>query len=170
MSEHEAWVVVTNVRMERRAMQGLKDRGFMPFCPMRVVEFRVGPRRHRACRLSPGLPGYLLVERRGSWHGMIGVDGVRGVLAINWEPLIATPVEVERLRRQFSLEPVPIVEDAYKIGAHLRVTTGAFEGFDAVIERIGKAGRLVVLTSVMGQVSRIDLDRQHCEVLCRDAA
>ena len=170
MSECEAWVAVTNVRMERRVMQGLKDRGFKPFCPMRVVEFRVGPRRHRACRLSPGLPGYLLVERRGSWHGMIGVDGLRGVLAIDWEPLIAKPAEVERMRRQFSLEPVPIVEDAYKIGKHLRITTGPFEGFDAIIDRIGKSSRLGVLTNVMGHITRLELDRQHCEVLSRDAA
>lgn len=169
------FVAVSNTNCERRAQKGLEERGFEVWYPKRVVEFRVGPKRREACRLVPAYGNYLFV-RGSEWQRMYGVDGLKAILKWRsddeWFPVrVPETARTDReigladVRRAFSLTPVPIVEDIYRIGSKVFVVDGPFVTFEAVIQKLVGKDRLIVEADILGKRTPIRLSRAQCDVV-----
>ncbi len=164
-SHRDWWVAVTNTQREKRATQGLEDRGFGVWWPRRVMEFRSGRNRWPACRLIHAYPGYLFIRPTCgvTYHNAFGVDGVKAMIAVGEQPLRVPDEEVLRLMRIFAVADFPWVEDAIRVGNRVYVTAGPFEGLDAVVRRVAK-GHAVVELDVMGRATPVEIARNRLAV------
>lgn len=159
-----AWfIIVTNVRAERRAAQGLERKGLVSYLPLQE-RFVVRSRR-RVYSAQPLMPRYLFIGLKptDSFWALRSVDGVESVVRFDGEPvqvpvgIIAAFVERE-MAGEFDetrkREPVA----AFKSGQVVEVVQGPFSALVATVSRCKPGERVHVLLDLMGRKTSVQMD------------
>lgn len=112
------------------------------------------------------LPGYVLVEANlfGEIpHMLRNTPGVLGFLGGTDKPIPLRKKEVERMlgvdevSEETSVVQTPLVD--FLVGEAVKVTDGAFEGFDGVVEEVqAEKCKLVVSVKVFGRPTPLELN------------
>ena len=164
-----SWYVLhTKPKQEAVVNRQLEDRGLDVFFP--TLQFDRG--YSRGIRIEPFFPHYLFVNvdlEASEATGLRWMPGVRTIVHFDSQPAAVPESIVEDLRNR--LEPF---EDRglrkgewfFKPGQQLRVTDGPFKGMDAIFQKdVGAQGRVQVLMSVLGQLTRTELLADQLETV-----
>ncbi len=103
------------------------------------------------------LPGYVLVHmvmNDESWHAVRTITGVTGFVGPGSRPVPLT----ERELQKFYIESKPL-EIVFKVGDRINVVSGAFEGYNGVLQAISDDKKqLTVLVSTQRRDIQIMID------------
>lgn len=161
----QQWYVMhTNPKKEAFVNGQFHERGLETFFPYLQFDRGYG----RGIRIEPFFPNYLffradLVSQRA--YNLQFLPGVRGIVRFDGRPAVVPESMLNELRHR--LQPyeervLKKTEWLFKPGDKVLITTGPFEGFEAIFER-GKSGqdRAVVLLQLLGATPRTDIDVRH---------
>jgi transcriptional antiterminator RfaH len=147
---------------EHRVVRHLALRAIPTFLPQ-IESFR---RRGRgATRLEPLFPGYLFVQlpaldrHPGSWHAARWTPGVRRILGTEHTPVPMPAGAMDVI--QGRVEALGFVRPGarFTTGNRVRIQSGPLAGLEAIFDRpISRAGRVLVLLELLGQVRRAEVD------------
>lgn len=160
------WLVaVVNPNCERRATQGLDAAGFEVWWPVRLVQVRVGPKREKRDREFPAFPGYLFVRSARSWHGMLGVDGLKAVLCdpISFAPHRVSDAEIERVRTQLAPLAQSQAVVTMPLGSHVTIQEGPLAGVRGLLTAITRGGAAEVAVDLLGRSTALQIDYSKLE-------
>ena len=129
-----------------------------------VVEMKKGKKRTGTRSF---FPGYLLVHMEldeRTWHLVRHTPKVTGFVG-GKNPAAIPESEVENIKSQMvegRLKPKPKV--TFAEGENVRVTDGPFSNFNGLVESIkADKGKVVVLVSIFGRATPVELDFTHVE-------
>ena len=113
-------------------------------------------------------PGYVLVEMEvndRSWYVVRNTPGVTGFVGSATKPVPLQPEEVKRiLKSQGIAESEPKVHLSVEVGEQVRITSGPFENFIAVITEINEEkGTLKGLIDMFGRETAVEVDYSQIE-------
>lgn len=152
-----AWfIVVTNLRSEQKAAQGLARKGLASYLPVNIRQ--VIRNRKKCVRLDPLMPRYLFVGFRpqDSFWALRSVDGVESVVRFDGDPvrvpqaIIAAFVERE-LAGEFDETRERASQAAFAAGQAVEVASGPFSGLVAAVTRCKAGQRVQVLLDILGR-------------------
>lgn len=150
-----AWfIIVTNVRGERRAAQALARKGVASYLPVTIKRGK----RKGTVRVDPLMPRYLFVafSPSDSFWALRSVDGVESVVRFDGVPvrvpigIIAAFVERE-MKGEFDETVRKAPQAAFKAGQAVEVASGPFTGLVAAVTRCKPGERVHVLLDLMGR-------------------
>jgi transcriptional antiterminator RfaH len=153
------YVIHTKPREERRALLNLEAQDYRCFLPM--IRREILNRNKIRIVEEPLFPRYLFIFLAStieskSWGPIRSTLGVSRLLKFGSEPARIEPQLIELLRnRTQALELAPI--KLYSRGTPVKITDGAFKGFDAVFEMTDGESRAIVLIEVLSKTTRLHL-------------
>ena len=107
-------------------------------------------------------PGYVLVEMEvndRSWYIVRNTPGVTGFVGSATKPIPLEPEEVKRILKSQGLEEAPRTRIEVEVGEQVRITSGPFEDFVAVITEINEEkGTLKGLINMFGRETSVEVD------------
>lgn len=168
-SEGARWYVChTRSRHEKKVDRLLAERGFETFLPV-ARQVRRWKDRRKAVEFVM-FPGYTFVRASLTDIGrVLATTGVVDVVRSGGAPVAVAHDDVDNVRRlaaafaqtdiESELVPLPTA------GARVRITSGPFQGIDAVVVDQRGSRRLLVGFEVIGQALRLDLDANSLEIL-----
>jgi transcriptional antiterminator RfaH len=167
------FVVITSPKGERKAQLGLRRAGYQTYLPQ--TKRWVVHARKKEERESPLFPRYLFIGLRSDqdfWK-MQGVDGAEGVVRFDGAAvrvpgsLLARILEREA-SGEFDFTRLPETGPEYAPGEMVRLSKGALAGMVAEVSAMLSKGRVEVLVSFMGNITRAKM--QATEVQRLEAA
>lgn len=153
------FVVICSPKGERKAQLGLRRAGYQTYLPQ--TKRWIVHARKKEERENPLFPRYLFLGLRPDqdfWR-MQGVDGAEGVVRFDGAPvrvsgsLLARLLEREQ-EGEFDFTRLPETGPEYRPGEMVRLSKGALAGFVAEVSAMLSKGRVEVLVSFMGNVTR----------------
>lgn len=151
------YAVMTNIRCEERAENGLAAKGFRTFLPK--TRRWVKHARVRKAVDRPLLSRYLFVETDANRRGFMDIrmtDGVEAIISTCGVPSHMPQGLVEEfIRRQMSGEFDQVAKEAMPPGARIRIMDGEYAAFFATVVSIGKASGGEVLAQLLGTRTRL---------------
>jgi transcriptional antiterminator NusG len=112
-------------------------------------------------------PGYVLVEMEvndRSWYIVRNTPGVTGFVGSATKPIPLEPEEVKRILKSQGLEETPRTRIEVEVGEQVRITSGPFEDFVAVITEINEEkGTLKGLINMFGRETSVEVDFSQIE-------
>ena len=112
-------------------------------------------------------PGYVLVEmevKDRSWYIVRNTPGVTGFVGSATKPIPLEPEEVKKILKSQGLEEAPRTNISVEVGEHVRITSGPFEDFVAVITEINEEkGTLKGLIDMFGRETTVEVDFSQIE-------
>lgn len=164
-SGYEAQVVRT--LREYIAQHGMEEKfGDILVPTEEVVEVRDGKRRKSERKF---FPGYVLMQvdmDEEVWHLVNSVPRVIGFVGGKSDrPSPITPKEADRiLDRIAQAEEGPRLKVLYEVGEEVRITDGAFNDFNGIVEEVdSEKARLVVSVMIFGRATPVDLEFSQVE-------
>ncbi|MGM9571151.1 MAG: transcription termination/antitermination protein NusG [bacterium] len=113
-------------------------------------------------------PGYVLIEMimtDDSWYVIRNTPGVTGFVGSGSKPIPLKDSEVKGILKQMGIEEVK-TKIPFEVGETVKVISGPFEDFVAVIQEINaEKARLKVLVSMFGRDIPMELDYFQVEKL-----
>jgi transcription elongation factor/antiterminator RfaH len=153
----EYWYALnTKPHQERRLAEQLRQRRLAVYLP----EVRVNPVNPRAALERPLFPGYLFawLDLQAAGLGALQwTPGLRGVVQFGGLPATVPDDFIGRLRRRLARvnEMGGMLFDGLQPGDGVRITSGPFEGYDAVFDRrLSGRDRVLVLLEIVQQAQR----------------
>lgn len=173
----DAWYIVQcNPQNEKKAAEEIRRAGFRAYLPKagRVI------RHHRtklvSIKRSPALTGYVFMrfpDGEPNWYALRQCQGVKGVLYCDGKPyeLARTAVaalmraqraldydikEAKRYRmdkRRGAREPLDksLLRQRFKVGTHVRSSTGPFQSIIAEVKRVTDKGTVQAIANILGK-------------------
>jgi transcriptional antiterminator RfaH len=165
----EQWYVMhTNPKKEAFVNGLFLDRGLETFFPYLQFDRGYG----RGIRIEPFFPNYLFFY--GDLQSRFAYDlqfmpGVRGIVRFDGRPAAVPEVILEALRgrlRPYERSVLKKTEWLFKPGDRVLITSGPFDGFEAIFER-GKSGqeRAQIMLKVLGTWTRTEIDVRQLKSL-----
>ncbi|MBK7563225.1 MAG: transcription/translation regulatory transformer protein RfaH [Propionivibrio sp.] len=157
-TEESGWYVVyTKPRQEARAVENLRNQGFVCFLPTLVVERLRGGRRVEL--MEALFPRYLFVRLeigRSNWAKIRSTRGVVRLVEFGGVTVRIPSSLVETLAEQPSQ-----LKELFEVGERLRVIDGPFVGIETVVQRLYKTPdgdtRVIVLMNLLARPQQISL-------------
>lgn len=153
--------------LRKITQEGLKDFFGEIVIPVeRVVENKSGKKRVVEHKLYPG---YLMIQMQlndDSWYLVRTTAGVGDFTGGGGHPM---PMQDQEIQRMLGAGKVQATEPArvkieFKIGESVKITDGAFEGFDGQIEAVDEhSGKITVLIEIFGRPTPVDLESWQVE-------
>lgn len=187
-TDEERWYLAhIGVRNDERAVERLRQHGFECYYPhLRKLVFiplnrlsakqrkaKIKPFEPKIVALCPKYPFIRFDLRRADWREVFEYAGIWGmqVARDGDRPLplpVADAVIAEiRAREVDGTIPgeLPMREFAYKVGEVVRITDGAFRGFDAIVEdlpnltlgEVDEDARMALTVYLFGRSNRVEL-------------
>lgn len=153
------WLALaTHPHKERIAQDSLRRQGFEPYCPF--LQKVVRHARKSQLVLRPLFPGYIFagVASDAEWRSMHSTVGVRRVLSYGERPCLLSNGFIKALKAREVDGVIVKPTLPYKVGQHVRLTKGAFDGLAATILEIDEKQRLVLLLQILNQSVRLHTD------------
>ena len=156
------YAVFCKPRGEYRAETNLRNQGYAVYLPRLLNCFwRSGK---WAERIEPLFPRYLFLQQRNADQSLATVRstlGVAGLVRFGEQLAVVPEAMIDALRAgegssSGAREEVPV----FKAGAQVRFAAGPFAGLDAVFEKEVGVERAFVLLKLLGQFSRLRIDRR----------
>lgn len=147
------YLVHTKPRQERCALENLERQGFACYLPLLPVE----KIRQRTVKVTaqPLFPRYLFIRLgRGqssqSWAPIRSTTGVSRLVTFGSEPAKVDDALVDALKaREAALQGSP--EPLFQAGDPVRLTEGAFAGFEGIYQMADGERRAMVLIELMSR-------------------
>lgn len=152
-SGHEKKVKVNIEKMvENRGMQDLIVDIIVP--TEERVEMKNGQRQVKTRKMFPGYVLIKMIVTNETWYLVRNTQGVTGFVGHGSDPIPLTTEEIGRM----GIEKVYIDLDV-EVGDTVRVISGPFEGFMAVVEEINKEKQVLkVKVSMFGRDTPVELE------------
>jgi len=146
------YVVNTRPHQEARAEMNLKRQGYRAWLPV-MERSRRHARRIDTVRV-PVFPGYLFVEldvERQAWNAINGTFGVRRLLTDGARPQPLPDTFVAALRGAGEGKDACVITPAdLEPGDKVRITSGPFVDYVAVVHELAPGDRVKLLLNVLG--------------------
>ncbi len=164
------WIVaVSHPQREFRALASLQEHGFWAWLPTRTVTRR--PKHLKGREIVREYPffggGYVFVRdaptcsvrsRSLGHRDLYGVDDIRAivcsVVGLDRRPLTISDDRMDVVRNRIE-NPIPMVEDALRIGDDVYLTDGPFASFRATVGRVGPKDAVSVLINYLGRATPV---------------
>lgn len=145
---------------------GMEDKIFQVLVPVEEeVEVKEGKKKVSKKKV---FPGYVLIEMimtDDSWYVIRNTPGVTGFVGSGSKPIPLQDHEVRNILKQMGFEE-PKTKVPFTKGETVKVTSGPFEDFVAMIEEINpERGKIKVLVSMFGREIPMELDFFQVEKL-----
>ncbi len=168
MPEDGGWYAVQVKRYEEhRVVHHLAMKAIPTFLPLMESVRRHG---RGGARLEPLFPGYLFVQLEalelnpGHWHIARWTPGVRRILGTEYTPVPMPAEAMETVRAQVRELGFVRPGARFTSGARVRIRSGPLAGLEAIFDRpISRAGRVLVLLELLGQVGRAEVDEARLD-------
>ena len=152
---------------KRVKMAGMEDRITRVLVPCeQVSEIRSG---HRRIFERKSYPGYVMVEMEmaeDTWFLVRETPGVGDFVGAGNNPIPMSQHEVDRMlgQAQQSEEAAPKLLINFDESDTVRITTGAFENFEGVVEEVDREkGRVKVAVTIFGRNTLVELEYWQVE-------
>lgn len=151
-----SWIVVcSQPRREYQALTYLSRQSYDTYLPMCEAEGKI---------IAPLFPRYLFVNldpKRESWGPIRSTFGVQSVLMNGDKPATIGDKLINRIRAE-EVEgrieiKAPKVDCQFKNGQSVRIKSGPMTGLDAVFVEPSGHNRAVLLLSLFGRQSRVEM-------------
>lgn len=142
------------------AKKNLERQGFRSFTPMALETRRTGSRF--ATQTRPLFPGYVFVSldaTTGCWRAINSTFGVTKVVSFGGRPAAVPRGLVEQIALRCDGDGLLLPMDELAPGDRVLVTHGPFSGVMADVERTDADRRVWIVLDLMGQQSRVQVDR-----------
>lgn len=157
------FIIVTNVRAERRAAIAVGRKGIASYLPHSIRW--VVRNRKRVMRIDPLMPRYCFIGFTGpaNFWALKSCDGVESLVRFDGEPVrvpvgvIAAFVERE-LAGEFDETRKKAPQAAFKAGQAVEVASGPFTGLVAAVTRCKPGERVHVLLDLMGRKTAMQVN------------
>ncbi len=116
---------------------------------------------------APLFPGYLfvLIAATGQWHAANVAPGVRHIVRTGLTPATVSDEVIADIRRREHAGLVMLPERQLQPGAPIRVITGPLSGLNGLCADMNGHQRIGVLLEFLGSERRLELHRDHVEVV-----
>jgi transcriptional antiterminator NusG len=156
--------VMANLERKVKSM-GMEDVVGRILVPMEdEVDIKDGQKRTVKRKV---FPGYVLVEMEvndRSWYVIRNTPGVTGFVGSATKPIPLEPEEVKRILKSQGMDNEPRPHISVDIGEQVRITSGPFENFIAVITEINEEkGTLKGLIDMFGRETSVEVDYSQIE-------
>ncbi|MGB3044184.1 MAG: transcription termination/antitermination protein NusG [Xanthobacteraceae bacterium] len=176
----------TETGRERLACERLSDAGYEVYCPqmrvMKTVPRKLLSKRQRINgatvkrpQLSALFPGYIMIrfdKDIGAWHEIFDFAHVRGlVVSDRWTKDRSSPDDVVAGLRAVEVDgAVPgdtsVAVLPYRVGEKVRITSGPFADFPAIVEKLPTAKleeldeslRIQLVVNIFGGETPVDVE------------
>lgn len=160
---HPTWYLLqTKPNAHHIAQRNLERQGFGVFLPMIEQTRRSGIRF--LTDLRPLFPGYLflgLSDASPSWGTINATYGVSRAVSLDGQYRPVPIALIQGLRERCDAENVFCAKESLSEGDLVQIKTGPFSDFVAEIVSLAPDQRVWVLIELLGQKSRIALDRNQ---------
>jgi transcription termination/antitermination protein NusG len=156
--------VMANLERKVKSM-GMEDMVSRILVPMEdEVDMKDGQKRTVKRKV---FPGYVLVEMEvndRSWYVVRNTPGVTGFVGSATKPIPLEPDEVKRILKSQGMDNESRPHILVEVGEQVRITSGPFENFIAVITEInGEKGTLKGLIDMFGRETSVEVDYSQIE-------
>jgi transcription antitermination factor NusG len=153
------WAVAeTFIYRESKIANRIADAGFEVFAPKTRLRFK------SQSRIVALFPGYVFVRIVDRWRAVAKTAGVRGLVMSGEQPARCPDPEIEKIRAAMrnGLVQLPKIPQRpkpkpFKLGQNIRIVSGSFTGFDAVYAGMSTRDRQLVLLTMFGRPTRVEL-------------
>jgi len=183
-SAGKSWFVIRcSIRSEEKAAENLRLAGFETYLPRyrKDIQNRKSKETYKTITL-PLIPPYLFVAmQHGKEHFGFArsCEGVDGFLGVNGIPARINGADVERLqimetdmqfdntraarihRKEEAATRKENMERTYTAGRVVKINSGPFAEFDAVVQKVSKRGNIVVAIRLFGGESEIEVEAEQ---------
>ena len=156
--------VMANLERKVKSM-GMEDMVSRILVPMEdEVDMKDGQKRTVKRKV---FPGYVLVEMEvndRSWYVVRNTPGVTGFVGSATNPIPLEPDEVKRILKSQGMDYGSRPHISVEVGEQVRITSGPFENFIAVITEINEEkGTLKGLFDMVGRETSVEVDYSQIE-------
>lgn len=158
--------LVRKTRIE--GLEGKVGRVLVP--TKRVRQVKQGQRKDTDSKLYPG---YVFIEIEPDEHGRIPQDvwfmvketeGVGDFIQASGKPHPMAPEEAGRMIGEAEKKEEPELKTDYQKGDHIKVTYGAFEGFEGEVDEVlPDKGQVRIITTIFGRPTPLELSYEEVE-------
>ena len=155
-------VATTHPSKEHIALEHLARQGFETYSPR--IRGRVRHGRRYVDKLRPLFPGYIFVDvplRRAEWRPILSTYGIKTIIRFGGEPAMLDDEFIETLKSRESDGAITSPAAPYRVGQHVRMTGGAFDGVVATILSVNSSERLVVLMDLLKRGVRTSVSTRN---------
>ncbi|MFZ3172932.1 MAG: transcription termination/antitermination protein NusG [Carboxydocellales bacterium] len=151
--------------LEKRVeSMNMGDKIFRILVPMEdEVEIKNGKRKISKRKI---FPGYVLVEMvmtDDSWYVVRNTSGVTGFVGSGAKPIPLHEAEALHILKQMGMDELK-TKVHFALGQNVRVISGPFENFIAIVEEIyPEKGKLKALVSMFGRETPVELEFAQVE-------
>jgi transcription antitermination factor NusG len=151
------WAVAqTFMHRESYVAARIADAGFEVFAPKTRLRVKGEP------KVVALFPGYVFVRIADRWRVIAKTAGVLGLIMSGEQPANCPEAEIEKIRAAtmrnglVRLPPQP-KRQLLKVGQTVRIASGSFCGFEAVYHGMSARDRQLVLLTMFGRPTRVEL-------------
>ena len=155
------YVVNTKPRQEQMAEKSLQYLDLKTFLPL--IQKNLGIRKKPQSLVYPLFPGYFFVSFDIDRHyrAVRYAHGVRDVITYGTVPTAIDDSTIFFIRSRLKEGVLPQTPSTFKTGETVRITSGSFEGFEAVFEgEMNSKDRVVLLLNSLEYKARIVINRE----------
>lgn len=154
--------VLTKLKAELPVSASLSRQGYETYCPLVWVDKRRAVVRETEC-LFPRYAFVRLAPGEDNFRPVLKAPGVVSMVRFGLWPAVVPDSEIERLRRhEDALGMHTIKKRDYAEGDNVRIRSGVFEGYQAIVQA-KKFDRIIVLFDLMGNGVRAEVPRKQVE-------
>lgn len=152
----------------RTDTMGMQDYIFDVVVPTeKVIETRNGKEKEVEKKL---FPGYILVEMIMSddaWYVVRNTPGVTGFIGSSGKGAKPTPLQEDEVDRilQKPKQTVHEIAKEIKVGAKIRMISGAFEGMEGEVLEINDNNKLLLSIDLFGVPAEVESDMSQIELI-----
>jgi transcription antitermination factor NusG len=163
------YALQTKARHEKTVSNYLRQQGVEEFLPL-YKSRREWSDRVRVVEL-PLFGGYIFCRvDPNSLVSVLNAPGVMRVLSYGTEPAPVPDGEIAAIRRLLESD-LPVLPCPFlKVGATVRIRSGAMKGLEGRFERIKNHCRLVLSVNLLQRSVALEVDPESVEVVCQVAA
>ncbi|KJK09794.1 transcription/translation regulatory transformer protein RfaH [Pseudomonas tussilaginis] len=153
MKQQSWYLVQCKPRQDERAEQNLVRQGYLCFRPKLKRERVI--RGGTKVALESLFPGYLFIHMSegANWAPLNSTRGVSRVVSFGAHPLAVGEEMVQQLQQRAESE----LCTQLKIGDNVRITSGSFEGLDAIFTASDGSHRAWLLITLLNRQQEISL-------------
>lgn len=158
------YVITTKCRAEVATARNLAQVGYEVYCPLA----RVDKRKNLAKEVECLFPRYIfcqLIPGRDDFHPIMRTTGVVSFVRFGLWPATIPDALVDEIRRHEDGQGIhKIAKFDYAVGDEVKIRSGLFQGYEAVI-KARKRDRIIVLLDMASQETRLEIAYRDVEPL-----
>jgi transcription antitermination factor NusG len=170
MPSPDDWLAArTQSRREIWAAENVSRLGAEFYFPktLEAERFLQGGVRRREFRIRPLFPTYLFVRPAdGQWHALLSAFGVVGlVLGSGGYPATVRDSAIAAIRRFEGSDGIVVLpKSGFHVNQSIRITRGAYTGFNGIVSSTPAKERCQVLLDFMGGKVKFLVPLSHMEI------